>query len=472
MVPRTMFDKIWDGHLVRAEPGWPPLVYVDQLLLHEVNSPQAFEGLRVAGRKVRRPERALAVMDHVVPTWDRSIPTPDAMGQRQMDTLARNCADFGIALYDLHHPLQGVLHVIGPELGIVRPGMVAVCSDSHACTQGALGAFALGCGASDVEHILATQCLRLDRPRTMEIRIDGRPGPGVTAKDLALHLVSTLGIDGGTGQVIEYTGEAVRGLSMEGRFTLCNLSIETGARAGMVAPDDTVFTYLDARPKMALGRDWQRALQEWQRLPTDPGAAFDRRLEMDSTDLGPQVTWGTTPGTAMPVSGRVPDPSSLVGEPARRAAERALAYMGLEPGTPIQGVPVDWVFIGSCTNGRLEDLRMAAEMVRGKKVHPRVRALVVPGSQSVKRQAEAEGLDMVFIRAGFQWRNSGCSMCQGMNPDIPDPGTRLVATSNRNFENRQGKGIRTHLASPVTAAATAIAGCLVDPRTLLQGDGG
>jgi 3-isopropylmalate/(R)-2-methylmalate dehydratase large subunit len=459
-----MFEKIWDAHVVHAEPGWPSLLYVDQLLLHEVNSPQAFEGLRTRGRGPRRPERILAAMDHVVPTCDRSVPTPDELAQRQMDTLAHNCADFGITLYDLHSPRQGILHVIGPELGLVRPGMVVVCSDSHACTNGALGAFALGCGASGIEHVLATQCVRLHRPKTMEIRVTGGLQPGVTAKDIALHLVGAVGIDGCTGHAVEYTGEAVRALSMEGRLTLCNLSIEMGAQSGMVAPDDVTFSYLEERPGMVRGMEWERALGEWQRLPTETGAAYDRVVEASVDGLSPQVTWGTNPGMVMPVDGLIPEPSSLPTGPARRAVENALAYMGLEPGGSIQDVPVDCVFIGSCTNARLEDLRLAARAVRGRRVHARVRALVVPGSRQVKRQAEEEGLDREFLDAGFEWREPGCSMCQGMNPDTVAPGTRLVATSNRNFENRQGKGVRTHLVSPATAAAAAVAGRFVDAR--------
>jgi 3-isopropylmalate/(R)-2-methylmalate dehydratase large subunit len=466
--PRTLFEKIWDAHVVREEPGRPALLYIDLHLVHEVTSPQAFDGLRLAGRQVRRPERTVATMDHNVPTTNRALPIADDISRKQMETLAKNCEEFGITLYDLHSPRQGIVHVIGPELGLTQPGMTIVCGDSHTSTHGAFGALAFGIGTSEVEHVLATQCLPQSRPRTMEIRVNGRLGPGVTAKDIILAIIGKIGTDGATGYVVEYTGEAIRALSMEGRMTVCNMSIEAGARAGMIAPDATTFAYLKGRPHAPQGEDWDRAVEQWQGLATDPGATFDTLVEIDGSALAPHVSWGTSPGMVVPVTGRVPDPAAIADPSDRRAAERALEYMGLEPNTPMQEIPLDTVFIGSCTNGRIEDLRAAAQILAGKKVRPGLRALCVPGSHLVKRQAEEEGLDVVFQSAGFEWREPGCSMCLGMNPDILQPGERCASTSNRNFEGRQGKGGRTHLVSPEMAAAAAIAGRLVDIREVAK----
>ncbi len=464
MTARTMFEKIWESHVVYEEPGQPAILYIDLHLIHEVTSPQAFEGLRLAGRKVRRPDLTIATMDHNVPTWDRRLPITDEVARLQMETLARNCREFGILLFDLYSPYQGIVHVIGPELGLTQPGMTIVCGDSHTSTHGAFGALAFGIGTSEVEHVLATQCLLQSRPKTMEIRVRGSLPLGVTAKDLILGIIARIGTDGATGHVIEYTGEAIRSLSMEGRMTVCNMSIEAGARAGMIAPDEKTIAYLQGRRYAPKGREWEKAVEHWLTLPTDPGARFDRVVEFDAAEFVPYVTWGTNPSQVAPVTGVVPDPSSFRDPDERKAAERALEYMGLTPGTPIQEIPIDRVFIGSCTNARLEDLRAAARIVRGRKVHPRVRAMVVPGSQQVKAAAEAEGLDVIFKEAGFEWREAGCSMCLGMNPDILRPGERCASTSNRNFEGRQGKGGRTHLVSPVMAAAAAIAGHFVDVR--------
>ena len=460
-----MFEKIWDEHVVVAEEGKPALLYIDLHLIHEVTSPQAFEGLRLAGRKVRRPDLTVATMDHNVPTTDRSLPILDQISAKQIETLIKNCKEFGIRLYDLHSPEQGIVHVIGPELGLTQPGMTIVCGDSHTSTHGAFGALAFGIGTSEVEHVLATQCLPQSKPKTFEIYVDGELPRGVTAKDLILAIIGKIGTAGATGTVIEYAGPVIRSLSMEQRMTICNMSIEAGARAGMVAPDDTTFAYLEGRRFAPKGKAWEKALERWQRLPTDPGARFDKRVTINASELAPQVTWGTNPGMVVSVDGRVPDPNDFDNEVDRRAAERALEYMGLEPGTPITEIKIDRVFIGSCTNSRIEDLRAAAAVVRGKKVAPTVRAMVVPGSQQVKAQAEAEGLADIFREAGFEWRESGCSMCLGMNPDILQPGERCASTSNRNFEGRQGKGGRTHLVSPQMAAAAAIAGHFVDIRT-------
>ncbi|MBI2939913.1 MAG: 3-isopropylmalate dehydratase large subunit [Chloroflexi bacterium] len=466
MSARTMFERIWEAHLVDEEPGQPALLYIDLHLVHEVTSAQAFDGLRLAGRPVRRPDLTLAVMDHNVPTWAGRLPITDTIALKQIQVLARNCEEFGITLYDLHSPRQGIVHVIGPDLGRTQPGLTIVCGDSHTSTHGAFGALAFGIGTSEVEHVLATQCLLQRRPRTMEIRVDGQLPYGVAAKDVILAIIGKIGTDGATGYVVEYTGEAIRSLSMEGRMTVCNMSIEAGARAGMVAPDAKTFAYLEGRPHAPQGRDFERAVAGWERLATDAGAAYDRLVELDASALAPQVTWGTNPGMVVPVTGRVPDPAAMPTEADRRAAERALEYMGLTPGTAIQDVRIDRVFIGSCTNGRLEDLRAAAAVMRGRQVHPSVRALVVPGSQEVKRRAEAEGLDTVFREAGAEWREAGCSMCLGMNPDILQPGERCASTSNRNFEGRQGKGGRTHLVSPSMAAAAATAGHFVDVRRI------
>jgi len=461
---RTLFAKVWDAHVVHRLPEGPELVYVDLHLVHEVTSPQAFAGLRLAGRRVRRPELTVATVDHNVPTDDRTRPIADPLAARQIESLAVNAHEFGIELFDLASPHQGIVHVIGPELGLTQPGMLVVCGDSHTSTHGAFGALAFGIGTSEVEHVLATQCLVLARPKTMEVRVAGALGPGVTAKDLILALIGRLGTAGATGHVIEYTGEAIRSLSMEGRMTVCNMSIEAGARAGMIAPDETTFAYLADRPRAPQGAHFARALERWRTLPTDNGAAYDATVTLDAPGIAPQVTWGTNPGMVAEITGRVPDPTAFPTDAERRAAERALQYMDLQPGTPLEGLRIDRVFLGSCTNARIEDLRSAARVVRGRRVAAGVRALVVPGSQQVKAQAEAEGLDRVFRDAGFEWRNAGCSMCLGMNPDILASGERCAATSNRNFEGRQGRGGRTHLMSPAMAAAAGIAGHLVDVR--------
>jgi 3-isopropylmalate/(R)-2-methylmalate dehydratase large subunit len=458
---KTLFERIWESHVVREEPGEPALLYVDLHLIHEVTSAQAFDGLRLAGRPVRRPDLSLATMDHNVPT---AGPVTDPLSRAQLDALRRNCEEFGVPLYATGSGREGIVHVIGPELGVTQPGMTVVCGDSHTSTHGAFGTLAFGIGTSEVEHVLATQCLPQRRPRSMRVEFVGSLPLGVTAKDMILGTIGRIGVTGGVGHVVEYAGDVVRGLSMEGRMTICNMSIEAGARAGMIAPDETTFAYLEARPAAPTGAGWERALDRWRELRTDEDAAFDREVEIDVSELEPQVTWGTNPGMVLPVGGLVPDPADYADPDERAAVERALAYMALEPGTPIQEVPIDRVFIGSCTNARIEDLRVAASVVAGKRVHPRVRAMVVPGSAAVKRRAEEEGLDRVFEEAGFEWRRAGCSMCLGMNPDILAPGERCASTSNRNFEGRQGRGGRTHLASPAMAAAAAIAGRFVDVR--------
>ncbi|MDT7806757.1 MAG: 3-isopropylmalate/(R)-2-methylmalate dehydratase large subunit [Acidobacteriota bacterium] len=463
-MPRTLFDKLWDAHVVREAAGEPALLYIDLHLIHEVTSPQAFDGLRTEGRHVRRPELTVATVDHNVPTTARRLPITDHVAAQQMETLRRNCREFGITLYDVDAPEQGIVHVIGPELGLTRPGQTVVCGDSHTSTHGAFGALAFGIGTSEVEHVLATQCLPQSKPRKMLIKSSGALAEGITAKDFALGLVGQIGTDGATGHVIEYDGAAVRSLSMEGRMTLCNMSIEAGARAGMIAPDDVTYAYLEGRRFAPRGDAWREALDYWRSLPGDEGAEFDTVVEFDASALAPYVTWGTSPGQVVPVTGRIPDPSAGRTESDRRSAARALEYMGLAPGTRIEDVRVDHVFIGSCTNARLEDLRSAASVLRGHRVSEHVRALVVPGSQAVKFAAEAEGLDEVFREAGFEWRESGCSMCLGMNPDTLRPGERCASTSNRNFEGRQGKGSRTHLVSPAMAAAAAIAGHFTDVR--------
>jgi 3-isopropylmalate/(R)-2-methylmalate dehydratase large subunit len=458
----TLFERVWETHVVHEEPGEPALLYVDLHLIHEVTSPQAFEGLRLEGRHVRRPDLSLATMDHNVPTLDG--PVTDPLARAQLEALRRNCEEFGIPLYATGSGREGIVHVIGPELGVTQPGMTIVCGDSHTSTHGAFGALAFGIGTSEVEHVLATQTLPQRRPQTMRIRFEGELPHGVTAKDAILGAIAQIGVAGAVGHVIEYTGSAVRGLSMEGRMTMCNMSIEAGARAGMVAPDDTTFAYLEGRPGVPTGAEWERRLDEWRRLRSDEDAGFDREVEIDVRALAPQVTWGTNPGMVAPVDGRVPDPSAIADPEDRAAAERALAYMALEPGTPIAEIHVDRVFIGSCTNARIEDLRVVAGIVAGHRVHPSVRAMVVPGSAAVRRQAEAEGLDDVLQRAGFEWRRAGCSMCLGMNPDVLAPGERCASTSNRNFEGRQGRGGRTHLVSPTMAAAVALTGHFVDVR--------
>jgi len=463
MKPKTLFDKIWEAHVVREEPGEPPLLYVDLHLVHEVTSAQAFEGLRLAGRKVRRPDLTIATADHNVPTAERWL-IRDEISRRQIEALRDNCQEFGITFYGLESDRQGIVHIIGPELGYTRPGMVIVCGDSHTSTHGAFGAFAMPIGTSQVEHVLATQCIVQAKQKTMEIRVDGHLPHGVTAKDVALGIIGRIGVDGGVGYVVEYTGAAIRSLSMEGRMTVCNMSIEAGARVGMVAPDETTFAFVEGKPFAPRGADWETALDCWRKLPTDPRATYDATHRIDAGELEPYVTWGTNPGMVVPVTGRIPEPASFFSQTDQAAAERALEYMGLTPGTAVMDIPLDRVFIGSCTNARLEDLRAAAAVIRSHKVHPKVRAMVVPGSTQVKLQAEEEGLDRVFVEAGFEWREAGCSMCLGMNPDILQPGERCASTSNRNFEGRQGKGGRTHLVSPQMAAAAAIAGHFVDIR--------
>jgi 3-isopropylmalate/(R)-2-methylmalate dehydratase large subunit len=461
---KTLFSKLWDAHLVRDDEGSPALLYIDLHLVHEVTSPQAFDGLRTNGYKVRRPDLTVATADHNVPTTDRSVPIADPIAAKQIETLRRNCAEFGITFYDIDSREQGIVHVIGPEMGLTQPGMTIVCGDSHTSTHGAFGALAFGIGTSEVEHVLATQCLPQSKPKTMLVETRGSLPAGVTAKDLALAIIGKIGTDGATGHVIEYAGEVVRSLSMEGRMTLCNMSIEAGARAGMIAPDEVTFEYLKGRRFAPAGEQWDAALAHWRTLSTDEGAHFDKVVEIDATELAPYVSWGTSPGMVVPVTGTVPDPEEALTDSDRRAAKRALEYMGLAPRTSIEEIAVDRVFIGSCTNGRIEDLEAAAQVVRGYRIAPDVRAMVVPGSQEVKRMAEAEGLDRVFMDAGFEWREAGCSMCLGMNPDTLEPGERCASTSNRNFEGRQGRGGRTHLVSPMMAAAAAIKGRFFDVR--------
>jgi 3-isopropylmalate/(R)-2-methylmalate dehydratase large subunit len=461
----TLSDKVWDAHLVRREEGHPDLLWIDLHLVHEVTSAQAFEGLRLAGRPVRRPDLTIATMDHNVPTGDD---TPiDPLSEQQLAALRRNCDEFAVPLYATGSGREGIVHVIGPELGLTQPGLTVVCGDSHTSTHGAFGALAIGIGTSEVEHVLATQTLPQRKPRSLRIRFAGALSPGVTAKDMVLAAIGEIGVDGGVGHVIEYAGTPIEALSMEGRMTVCNMSIEAGARAGLIAPDETTFAYLEGRPGAPKGPDWERALERWRDLPSDPDASFDREVEIDAGSIRPQVTWGTNPAMVVPIDGAVPDPTDMADPDERAAAERALVYMGLEPGTRMQDIAVDRVFIGSCTNSRIEDLRAAAEVVRGRLVHPSVRAMVVPGSATVKRAAEAEGLDRIFVGAGFEWRRAGCSMCLGMNPDVLAPGERCASTSNRNFEGRQGAGGRTHLVSPAVAAATALAGRITDVRDLV-----
>jgi 3-isopropylmalate/(R)-2-methylmalate dehydratase large subunit len=460
--PRTMFAKIWDAHLVHAEEGKQPILYIDRHLVHEVTSAQAFEGLRLAGRKVRRSELTVATPDHNVPTTDRSLPILDTISLQQINTLRENCREFGIKLYDLGDRKQGIVHVIGPELGLTQPGMTIVCGDSHTATHGAFGALAFGIGTSEVEHVLATQTLLQSLPKTLEIRVDGKLPPGVTAKDLILYLIGQLTTDGGTGYCIEYTGEAIRALSMEERMTVCNMTIEAGARAGMIAPDDKTYDYLRGREFAPKGFD--AAVARWRQLPSDPGAKYDTVQIYRAEDVMPQVTWGTNPGQVAPVGAKIPNPAELSSDNERKSAASALEYMNLTPGTPITELALDRVFIGSCTNSRIEDLRAAAAVAKGYHVSDRVHAMVVPGSGQVKEQAEAEGLDRIFTAAGFEWREAGCSMCLGMNPDTLSPGQRCASTSNRNFEGRQGKGGRTHLVSPAMAAAAAVSGHFVDIR--------
>ncbi len=466
--PKTMFEKIWEAHAVREVPGESTILYIDRHLVHEATSPQAFAGLRVAGRPVRRPDANIAVLDHNVPTVPgrRML---DVVDQDSLDCLTAmegNAREFGLTLYDMADARQGIVHIIGPEQGITLPGMTLVCGDSHTSTHGAVGALAFGIGTSEVEHVLATQCLLQQRPKTMNIRVEGTLAPGVTAKDLALAVIGKLGTGVGTGHVIEFSGSAIRGLSMEGRMTLCNMAIEAGARAGMVAPDETTFAYIKGRPYAPQGELFEQAVAAWRQLRSDPGAQFDAVYEINIDGLGPQVTWGTNPGMVLDVNGAVPDPAAQTDAEKRNAYERALKYMDLKPGQKIIDIPLNTVFIGSCTNSRLEDLRMAASYVKGKRVAPNIRAMVVPGSMQVRRMAEEEGLADIFREAGFQWRESGCSMCIAMNGDQLSEGERCASTSNRNFEGRQGRGGRTHLVSPAMAAAAAIAGHFVDIREL------
>jgi 3-isopropylmalate/(R)-2-methylmalate dehydratase large subunit len=462
----TLFERVWASHVVVEEPGCPTVLYVDLHLVHEVTSPQAFAGLRARGLRLRRPDRTFATMDHSVPT--RALPTVDDAGAAQLATLGRNCRDFGVTLYEAGSAKQGIVHVIGPELGLTQPGMTVVCGDSHTSTHGAFGALAFGIGTTEVEHVLATQCLLQRRPRTLEVRLDGALRRGVTAKDVILAVIAHIGVGGGTGHVIEYTGEATRRLDMEARMTLCNMSIEAGARAGMIAPDDTTFQYLARREAAPGGEAWERALARWRTLATDEGAAYDRTVAVDVARLEPMITYGTNPAMGVPITRPVPSPDELGDPVARAQLQSALRYMALEPGRPLIGRAIDVVFVGSCTNGRISDLRQAARIFDGRKVAPGVRALVVPGSQAVRRQAEAEGLDRIFREAGAEWRQPGCSMCIAMNGDALEPGQYAVSTSNRNFEGRQGPGGRTFLASPFTAAAAAVTGCITDARTLLS----
>ena len=465
MSAKTLYEKLWDAHVVREEPGQPTLLYIDRHLIHEVTSPQAFAALKAAGRKVRRPDLTFAVMDHSVATKNRDLPILDVNAAKQFDLLAQNCKEYGINLFDMKSRNQGIVHVIGPELGITQPGQTIVCGDSHTSTHGAFGTLAFGIGTSEVEHVLATQCLTQYKSKTMKVEIRGKRPHGVTAKDMILAIIGKIGIGGGTGYVFEYTGEAVRDLSMEGRMTMCNMSIEGGARAGLVAPDETTFAYIEGRPFAPDGKDFQAAVDYWKTLPSDVGAQYDAIVALESHELAPMVTWGTNPGMVTQVTNRVPDPAGFTNPDDKKAAEKALDYMGLKPGTQFEDISLDRIFIGSCTNSRIEDLRAAAKVVSGKHVAKNVKqALVVPGSQQVKAAAEKEGLDRIFRGAGFEWREAGCSMCIAMNDDVLPSGERSASTSNRNFEGRQGKGGRTHLVSPVMAAAAAIEGHFVDIR--------
>ena len=465
MAPRTLYDKIWDDHLVDEQPDGTCLLYIDRHLVHEVTSPQAFEGLRMTGRKVRHPEKTLAVVDHNVPTTDRSHGIAEPESRTQVETLAQNAKDFGIEYYNEHDRRQGIVHVIGPEQGFTLPGTTIVCGDSHTSTHGAFGALAHGIGTSEVEHVLATQTLIQKKAKNMLVQVDGKLAKGATAKDIILAIIGEIGTAGGTGSVIEYAGEAVRDLSMEGRMTMCNMSIEGGARAGMIAPDETAYAYLKGRPKAPKGADWDAARRYWDTLRTDDGAHFDRVVKLDAASLPPIVSWGTSPEDVVSVEGSVPNPDDITDEGKRQSKWRALDYMGLKPGTRITDIPLDMIWIGSCTNGRIEDLRAVARIVEGRKIHDRLKGMIVPGSGLVKIQAEQEGLDKIFLAAGFEWREPGCSMCLGMNPDQLKPGERCASTSNRNFEGRQGYKGRTHLVSPQMAAAAAIAGHFVDIRS-------
>ncbi|MFJ4099752.1 3-isopropylmalate dehydratase large subunit [Amycolatopsis japonica] len=466
-MPRTLAEKVWESHLVRrGEGAEPDLLYIDLHLLHEVTSPQAFDGLRLAGRKLRRPDLTIATEDHNVPTIDIELPIADPVSRTQVDTLRANCKEFGVRLHPMGDAEQGIVHVIGPQLGLTQPGMTVVCGDSHTSTHGAFGAMAFGIGTSEVEHVMATQTLPLRPFKTMAITVDGALRPGVTAKDIILAVIAKIGTGGGQGYVLEYRGEAIEKLSMEARMTVCNMSIEAGARAGLIAPDETTFAYLKGRPHAPQGADWDAAVENWRELRTDDDAVFDAEVRLNADELTPFVTWGTNPGQGLPLGAEVPDPERIGDENERIAAEKALSYMDLKPGTPLREIAVDTVFLGSCTNGRIEDLRAAADVLRGHKVADSVRMLVVPGSMRVRQAAEAEGLDRVFTEAGAEWRQAGCSMCLGMNPDQLKPGERSASTSNRNFEGRQGKGGRTHLVSPLVAAATAVRGTLSSPEDL------
>jgi 3-isopropylmalate/(R)-2-methylmalate dehydratase large subunit len=466
-MPKTLFDKIWESHVVAEQPESPAILYIDLHLVHEVTSPQAFTGLRERGLKVRRPEKTLATMDHSIPTTPIDVPIADAMAAAQIKQMETNAAEFGITLHGMTSPHRGIVHVIGPELGRTQPGMTIVCGDSHTATHGAFGALAFGIGTSEVEHVLATQCLLQKKPKTYEVRVEGKLPKGVSAKDIILALIAKIGVGGGTGHVFEYTGEAIRGLSMEERMTICNMSIEGGARAGMIAPDETTFEYLKGREFAPQGADWDKAVAYWKTLPSDEGAVYDKSVTLNAAEMEPMITYGTNPGMGMKITETVPTADSF-SEPSQKAAlEKALNYMGLQPGQSLLGQKVDVVFIGSCTNSRISDLRLAASMLKGRKVSTSTRVMVVPGSQDVKKQAELEGLDKIFKEAGAEWREAGCSMCIAMNGDQLQPGQFAVSTSNRNFEGRQGKGGRTFLASPVTAAASAINGVVTDPRTML-----
>jgi 3-isopropylmalate/(R)-2-methylmalate dehydratase large subunit len=466
MPEKTLFKKIWEAHVVDEEPGKPTLLYIDLHLVHEVTSPQAFEGLRLSGRRVRRPDLTFATMDHNVPTTNRALPIEDPISAQQIEVLRKNCEEFGVTLFGLNinSDMQGIVHVIGPELGLTKPGLTIVCGDSHTSTHGAFGSLAFGIGTSEVEHVLATQCLRQSLPKEFEVRVAGTRGYGVTAKDIILSIIGHIGTAGATGTVVEYRGPAIEALTMEERMTICNMSIEAGARAGMIAADEKTFEYIKGRKYAPKGKDFEEAVAAWRNLRTDEGAKFDKSITLDAAAMAPQVSWGTNPGMVIDVTGAVPDPGAMDDENNRKATESALEYMGLEPRTPIQDIKVDRVFIGSCTNSRIQDLTEAAKIVKGRRVAPTVKAMVVPGSQLVKLQAEKIGLDKIFKEAGFEWRESGCSMCLGMNPDILMPGERCASTSNRNFEGRQGKGGRTHLVSPIMAAAAAIEGHFVDVR--------
>lgn len=464
IAPKTLYQKVWDAHLVAIPEGEAPIIYVDRHLVHEVTSPQAFSGLKVAGRQLRAPEKTFATMDHNTSTRSASLDALSPMARTQVETLAQNCKDFGVRLYDIHHPNQGIVHVMGPELGITLPGTVIVCGDSHTATHGAFGALAFGIGTSEVEHVLATQTLRQLKAKTMKIEVRGQVTDGVTAKDIVLAIIGKIGMDGGTGYVVEFCGEAIEALSMEGRMTVCNMAIEMGAKAGMVAPDQTTFDYLEGREFAPKGEDWVQAVAEWKTLKTDQGAEFDATVVLDAADIAPQLTWGTNPGQVVAIDAPVPNPADEANPTIRSSMEKALEYIGLTAGTPMTDVAINKVFIGSCTNSRIEDLRSAAKHAKGRKVAAGVTAIVVPGSGQVKAQAEAEGLDKIFIEAGFEWRLPGCSMCLAMNDDRLEAGDRCASTSNRNFEGRQGRGSRTHLVSPAMAAAAAIAGHFVDIR--------